>query len=181
MQLTKSEEMIAQLGELDEYFKTAGVICWERPAGNMKIYIFSMVYNTVEALQASYKALRDHIAISFQSQILQSDAERWNLYLVLFVKEIVPEDAKQDIVQDKFSMRKIVYSPVENEVTEEGIGRLIEKELFGVISIRRQEVTGSLSDLLVSNHPLVADALTQFSYMNNRDSLQPLLKVLCNE
>jgi hypothetical protein len=181
MPLTKSEGTIAQLGVLDEYFNTAGVVCWEKPSAGMKIYIFSMLYNTVEELRAGFTSLRDHIAISFQSQTLQSDAERWNLYLFILIKEPVPDDLKQHIVQDKFSTRKIVYSPVENDMTEEGIGRLIEQELFGAITNKRQASAGSLTDLLVTAHPLVADALTKFDYMNNRELLQPLVKVLCNE
>jgi hypothetical protein len=181
MQLVKSPGTIESLAKFDDYFKSSGTECWQSPAGTINLYLFSAFYPTVKDLETKYKELRDHIAVSFQSRMLEKAAERWNLYLLLLVREGVPEDLKQRIIQDKFSTRKIVYSTGQEEITDAYINNLVSQSLLDIDIPVRKIAEGSLTNLLAEKHPKIAVALEKVAFMNNRDYIADLLNILSYE
>jgi len=181
LQLTKSPEIIKNLSEFDDYFKSSNTDCWSSKSGKINLYCFSTFYTTVYDFEKDYKELRDHVAISFQSRTLQSAAERWNLYLLYMVKETVPQEIKQRVVHDKFSARKIVHTTGENTIDDKYIEQIISSSLLD-ISIKPQTPnSNTLNDLMQAEHPEVAAALASFGQMNNRDYLPDLIKLLSDE
>jgi len=181
MQLAKSNEIIKRLSEFDDFFKTSGTECWEAPSGNITLYLFSVVYETVQELQEQYKVLRDHVAISFQSRTLSNAAERWNLYILYLVKEQVPQDIRQIILQDKFSARKMVCSIGQNIINEEYINEQVTKTLLDIEIPQKDLVTDQLEELIIAIHPQVANAVRNIGIMYNRDNIQGLIKILSDE
>jgi hypothetical protein len=140
-----------------------------------------MVFATAEELQANYKAVRDHVAISFQSQELESSAERWNLYLFYIVQEKIEHWLKQEIEHDKFSTRKIVCPNVTGTIDDARIEALIEAELFDFPITQRPVSAGTLRGLLDSAHPVVGQVLSKFADADKAAGLEDLLNILGHE
>lgn len=170
-----------ELSEFDNFFKTSETQCWQTKSGNINLYLFSQIYETVSGLQQHYKELRDHVAISFQSRILDKPAERWNLYLLFLVKEEVPEEVKQAILQDKFSTRKMVCSIGKEEADDAYINALVGKTLIDIEIPKRETSTDQLHQLISDRHPQVAAAIKIFGLINSRDNLENLIKILADE
>lgn len=181
MQLVKSTQTIDALSKFDDFFKTPNIECWEKPSGKIKLYLFSIVYETAHELLDNYKELRDHIAISFQSRSLQNSAERWNIYILYLVKQNVPEEIKQVILQDKFSSRKLVCTTGEIEINDAFINSLVDKTLIDIEIPQRQVEFDQLEELLNSNHPQIAAARNALGLMSNRDNLKTLISFLGDE
>lgn len=180
MQLVKSNQTIDELSKFDDFFKTSGVQCWLKPSGRINLYVFSIIYETATDLYEQYKELRDHVAVSFQSR-RDSHAERWNLYLLYLVKDEVPKDLKQIILQDKFSARKMVCSIKGITITDEYISSLIGKTLIDIEIPQRHVSSDHLEQVIIDKHPQVAEAIQAIGIMNNRDNLQTLIKILSDE
>jgi len=181
MQLAKSPQIIEKLSEFDDYFRTSGTDCWEAPSGNIKLYLFSTIYDTVQELQDQYKILRDHVAISFQSRTLDKPAERWNLYILYFVKEQVPQDIKQIILQDKFSARKLICSVGHNILSEKFMSEQVTKTLMDIDIPEKVSAEAKLEMLIVNEHPRVALAIEKMGLMNDRENITTLIDILNNE
>ncbi|KRB53741.1 MULTISPECIES: ABC-three component system middle component 1 [Flavobacterium] len=180
MQLVKSRQTIEELSKFDDFFNTSGTECWQKPSGSINLYVFSIIYETAAELEKKYKELRDHIAVSFQSK-RDSHAERWNLYLLYLVKEDVPEELKQIILQDKFSARKMVCRIENNQINDDYIKSLIGKTLIDIEIPLRQVSTDQLEQVINANHPEVAQAIQAIGTMTNRDNLQNLINILTDE
>lgn len=181
MQLVKSRQIIDELGKFDDYFNSSGVECWVTVSGKINLYIFSTIYETVNDLEENYRELRDHVAISFQSRTLENPAERWNLYILYLVKEFVPQELRQLILQDKFSARKMVYSTGQDVIGDDYIISLIGKTIIDIEIPERQVSIDRLEEVILSVHPQVAAAINHIQIMTNRDNLQQLIKFLSDE
>jgi len=181
MQLAKSNHIIEKLSEFDDFFKTSAIECRVAPSGNIQLYLFSVVYETAKELQEQYKVLRDHVAISFQSRTLDNAAERWNLYILYLVKEQVPQDIKQVILQDKFSARKMVCSTGQNIINDEYINEQVTKTLLDIEIPQKDILTDQLEELIIATHPQVANAVRNIGIMYNRDNIESLIKILSDE
>jgi hypothetical protein len=169
------------LRKADPYFGSAEIRCWEMPAGKINIYCFSMAVPDEATLMATYKEARDHIAVTFQGQTLEDNAERWNLYLFYFVSGPVSRGAKQQIEQDKFSTRKSVISGYSKNIKDDFIAKTIFEELFQFDFQKRKKPLNHLDTLLKQEHPLVFQALQQLIGADTREALVPLLKILNDE
>lgn len=178
MQLVKSHHTIEQLSAFDEFFKDDRVNCWSADSGKIKIYLFSSIYDTADELAQHYKELRDHVAISFQSRTLEKAAERWNLYLLYLVKEEIPQEVKQNILQDKFSARKMVWFTGDKQIDDNYIKSTAVKSLIDIDIPQRTAQAESLEDIITAKHPQVAAAVQRIDVMNNRNNLESLLKIL---
>ncbi|MBC8988433.1 hypothetical protein H9X96_22000 [Pedobacter sp. N36a] len=181
MQLVNSHQTLDDLSKFDDFFKKPGIQCWQTPSGNINLHLFSIIFETVQDLQEHYKELRDHVAISFQSRTLQNGGERWNLYLLYLVKEQVPEEIKQIILQDKFSARKMVCYTGDNEINDDYVMALIGKTLIDIEIPEREASSDRLEQLIKTDHPQVAAARRTIGLMSNRDNLQTLINLLINE
>ncbi len=181
MPLTKADHILGKLATTDAFFNNPAITCWEKQQGKITIYLFAMVYATAEELLAGYKDIRDHVAISFQSQELASSAERWNLYLFYLVAEKVGQRLKQDIEHDKFSTRKIVCSPTGTGLNDEQIAGLIEAELFDFNIEKRKPAATTLGALLNKEFPSVAAALQKLGNADTTEALPTLLNLLSHD
>jgi hypothetical protein len=181
MPLVKATEMMNSLVSNDEFFAKPGIACWLKGQGKINIYIFSAVYQNEEELVNNFREIRDHVAISFQSQTLDKLAERWNLYLFYFVKDEVSYATKEKVTQDKFSTRKIVCSGFDVELTDAVIAARIDNELFDFAVYPKQAATGTLDELMAAKFPLVQKALNQLSGADTREAIPSLLKILNDE
>lgn len=182
MPLNNADHTLKKLAETDAFFLDPAISCWEKKQGKISIYLFAIIFPTADALLAGYKDIRDHVAISFQSQELASSAERWNLYIFYIVPEKLSHTAKLVIEQDKFSTRKIVCSGVEGEITHEVISGIIEAELFDFKIEKRRIPASNLTDMLNKQFPSVAAALQALGSADTSEALlQPLLKLLSHD
>lgn len=181
MPLVKSPQTIEELSKFDDYFETSGTQCWQVPSGNILLYLFSKIYDTAADLQKNYKELRDHVAISFQSRTLTNPAERWNLYIIYFVKENVPQEIKQSIIQDKFSARKVICSIKEDLINDDYLNSTIEKKLINITIPVRQTSTDNLSSIISEQHPKVAQVIDSIGSMSSRDRINDLINFLADE
>jgi len=181
MHLVNSSQTLDDLSQFDDFFKKPGMQCWQTPSGKINLHLFSIIFETAQDLQENYKELRDHVAISFQSRTLQNVAERWNLYLLYLVKEQVPEEIKQIILQDKFCARKMVCYTGENEINDGYINALVLKTLIDIEIPQREVSSDLLEQLILTDHPQVAAARRALGLMNNRDNLQTLINLLIDE
>src|SRR5690554_1186894 len=91
------------------------VTCWQRKQEKYNIHMFSAVYETADQLIKNYESVRDYVAMFFQSDTLELDIERWNIYEFLIVKQQVGEEIKQQVEQDKFSTRKFLFDGITND------------------------------------------------------------------
>ena len=180
MSLSKADHIIKALTEEDSFFLESGVGCWEKKQAALSIYLFTQVFPDENTLLDNYKLLRDHVAVSFQSQDTISSAERWNLYLVYLVIGQVSETTKQLIEQDKFSTRKIVSSDL-GELNDEIIARQIDEELFQFNFTPKKPAGTSLETLLSEQHREVYKALTSLGSADTYEAIDPLLDFLKNE
>lgn len=178
MSLKQAEQIITRLSEHDDYFKQTAVKCWQKEMGKIQINIFVQTFETTSGLLAGYKLLRDHIAVSFQTQDDIPPAERWNIYLFYFVNEEVPVNVKQVIEQDKFSSRKMVCDDIRSDITDQVIEAQINNDLFEIHISPRPVSSGTLEDMLATKFPIVSNALSEFGNANTYEILTPLLKSL---
>lgn len=104
--------------------------CWKKQQGDFFIHIFTALHNTSDDIEIACDELRDYIAVFFQSQELELDIERWNIYQLHLVRGYISPDLKQKVEQDKFSTRKLVVEQVPDTLNDEGIIQLIDIEMF---------------------------------------------------
>lgn len=176
MQLNKADDIITKLKDNDIDNCSDNLQCWIRLEENYNIHIFTIqLKNEVELLEVK-DDLRDYLAIYFQSQTLEKDIERWNLYLVFFVEESISKDIKQQIEQDKFSMRKLIFDNQTCVLNDEEINQRINTEIFEVELTENLTTSDSLMDSL-SDEDIVL--FTEIERSNG--DINVLLKPLENE
>lgn len=176
MPLKKVNDIIESLIEKDKNIQFEGLECWVYSESNYNIYIFSIQIENQSALLEIHEELRDYIAIYFQSQLLEKDVERWNIYQFYFMKEKIDYVTKQLIEQDKFSTRKIIHDDKNKVLSDNEIIALINEELFDFEMIPRTLASESVDEFLTSmKHQKV------LSILSNRLSDEQLIKTLGHE
>ena len=100
--------------------------CWVRKENNYNLYIFTILVKNEFELESLWLNLTNAIAMYFQSE-LEKDIEKWNIYVIFFVREKVSMDCKYKIEQDKYSSRKIVM----DNIIDINLEEIIESRLFG--------------------------------------------------
>ncbi|MDM1328669.1 ABC-three component system middle component 1 [Myroides odoratimimus] len=148
MPLNKANYIIESLKEKDENIVFECLECWIKEENNYNIYIFSIQLEDKKKLLEIHEELRDYIAIYFQSQFLEKNVERWNIYQFFFIKDKIDEVTKQLIEQDKFSTRKIIHDGLNREINDDDITSIIEEELFKFEYTPRGLATESIDEFL---------------------------------
>lgn len=152
MQLLRAVDELDELRKLDSFFLDEKIGCWYQVIQNFRAFVFTVTCTTEKELSEKYVEVRDHIAVSFQSQTLTRDSERWNLYLFFFVNSSVSEVVRQKIEQDKFSSRKVVCDQV-TDVDDELIRSIVDQKIFGLeIGSSNHRVAFPLSELRSKYH-----------------------------
>jgi hypothetical protein len=181
MQLNKTDFIIKSLKEKDETITFDNLSCWEFKENNYSLYIFSIQLKNQAELLEIHEELRDYIAIYFQSQLLEKDIERWNIYQFFFIEENVDHTTKQKIEQDKFSTRKIVHDGLQKKLSDDEIKILINQELFDFKIEKRPLSKVSIESFLSQDHSLVLSLIDEIGNTKMNDSLEYILKSLGNE
>ncbi len=150
MPLNKANHIIESLQEKDKNITFENLKCWSKEENNYNIYIFSIQLANRSKLLQVHAELRDYIAIYFQSQFLEKNVERWNIYQFFFIKDKIDEVTKQLVEQDKFSTRKIIHDGFDRELSDEEIISLIDVELFNFTVSKRSLDSDSVDNFLKS-------------------------------
>jgi hypothetical protein len=176
MHLVKADEIINNLKQFDNLFSTKKMQCWIKAQANYNIYIFSIQLKDEKELLEIKDDLRDSLAIYFQSQTLEKDIERWNIYQVFFIEESINKNIKQQIEQDKFATRKLVFDNIDNIMTDEEIIKKINSEIFEFKLTKHKSPIHPLIDLLKNE-----DARLFSDIEKSNGDINILLKLLENE
>ncbi|MCT4613568.1 MAG: hypothetical protein N4A49_01685 [Marinifilaceae bacterium] len=118
MQLIKSENTITSLMQFEDFSFYKELHCWIKDERDYNIYVFVIQLKGESELMKIKDDLRDCLAIYFQSQTLDKDVERWNIYQVFFVEEQISKDLKLQIEQDKFATRKLVFDNIGKKLND---------------------------------------------------------------
>jgi hypothetical protein len=181
MSLNKANHFIKSLEEKDETLSFENLTCWEYKEDNYSLYMFSIQLKNQDELLKIHEELRDYIAIYFQSQILEKDIERWNIYQFFFIQEKVDDSTKQKIEQDKFSTRKIILDNLKKSLLDEQIKSLINLELFDFKIETRKIDTDTVDEKLNKEHSTILELIDKIENSNLDDSLELILNSLGNE
>jgi hypothetical protein len=181
MPLNKADHIIQSLRQKDETISFEHLTCWEYKEDNYSLYMFSIQLKNQDELLKKNEELRDYIAIYFQSQILEKDIERWNIYQFFFIQEKVDDNTKQKIEQDKFSTRKIILDNLKKSLLEEQIKSFINLELFDFKIETRKIDTDTVDEKLNKEHSSILALIDKIDYSNHDDSLDLILNSLGNE
>jgi hypothetical protein len=181
MQLNKVDHIIESLKEKDKNIIYEQFTCWEFKEKDYSLYIFSIQLKNQVKLLEIHEDLRDYIAIYFQSQLLEKDVERWNIYQFFFIEENVDHTTKQKIEQDKFSTRKIIHDGLQKKLSDDEIKILINQELFDFKIEKRPISKVSIESFLSQDHSLVLSLIDEIGNNKMNDSLEHILKSLGNE
>lgn len=148
MQLVKVDEIVKNLNKFEEFTAFPNLDCWKKVEENYNIYIFSIQLKNEEELLKIKDDLRDYLAIFFQSQTLEKDVERWNIYQVFFMQEPISLDVKLEIEQDKFATRKLIFDDVQMVLSDQEVEEKIYAEIFDFSINKKIPITDSLLDNL---------------------------------
>ncbi|MEO6546799.1 MAG: ABC-three component system middle component 1 [Ferruginibacter sp.] len=103
-------------------------------------HLFTLVCKNIDALNDYWEDITENIAINFQIT-LDSDIERWNIYLLFLLENEVPKRIKYKIEQDKYSCRKLVEDGLKTkEFSPVYIEQLIQDKIFSVRQISNDKV-----------------------------------------
>lgn len=176
MPLNKAYHIIESLKVKDENIVFEGLECWIKEEDNYDIYIFSIQLEDKKKLLEIHEELRDYIAIYFQSQFLEKNIERWNIYQFFFIKDKIDEVTKQLIEQDKFSTRKIIHDGLHKVINDEDINLIIEEELFKFEYTQRGLATESIDEFLAKKKHIEV-----ISILDKDIDFEELIKTLGHE
>lgn len=176
MPLNKANHIIESLQEKDKNITFENFECWTKKENDYNIYIFSIQLEDNSELLKVHEELRDYIAIYFQSQLLEKNVERWNIYQFFFIKDKIDEVTKQLVEQDKFSTRKIIRDGFKKEISDEEIISQINDELFNFTFNKRSLASDSVDTFLIGRqHDKVV------SILGKEITAEELIKTLDHE
>ena len=182
MPLNKVDHIIESLKEKDETISFENLTCWEYKEDNYSLYMFSIQLKNQKELLKTHEELRDYIAIYFQSQFLEKDIERWNIYQFFFIEEKINHDSKQKVEQDKFSTRKVIYDDRKKSLSDDEIKVLINQELFDFEIAKREINKESVESYLSKDHITILSLIDEIGNEKiNDSSLEQILTSLGNE
>jgi len=183
MQLKIETRVIEYLSKQSEFHSINKLKCFAKEEKSFSLYIFSFFTDTQAELLEKYITVRDFIAIYFQSEYIDKEVERWNLYIFFFVRGNVNLEVKYKIEQDKFSSRKIVIDGIQEDITDEFIRNKIEEELFNFKIEQAQEYTETkIDEILKIKHTAVLNQIEKNKKQKISEvELQLIIEELANE
>ena len=92
-------------------------------SGKGQIHCFFVKISNETLLSKKWREISNFIAIYFQNE-LESEFERWNLYIFYIITTEISNELKYNIENDKFSCRKIV---IENE---DNLNKIISEHIL---------------------------------------------------
>lgn len=179
-EIFEKEEIIEMINKKSNIFRRYEIKAWIKPQKTYEITIFTiLVKNSVDLLN-SWEALTNDIAIHFQSE-LTKNIERWNIYVVFLINELVSKELKYHIEQDKFSSRKIIFDNLDltpNNSKDLNIVSLLDYKLFGFQLSQLKKVENSHKQSIVINiEDMIKNSDTRLyqviKYAKNNSSVKP--------
>jgi hypothetical protein len=167
MSLLQNDEVVSELFEKSSRKqKYSQLKCFEKVVNKNRnnefsIHIFSDYSDSCDELREKWKDVNSDIAWFFQSE-REIDIERMNIYIIYFVKDVVPVTFKSIVEHDKYSTRKMV---VDNFTEYSKSNRIIEKineRLFDKINRdQSNEETSSLLETILTYDKVIADLVVE--------------------
>ncbi|MEX2410975.1 MAG: ABC-three component system middle component 1 [Candidatus Paceibacterota bacterium] len=110
------------------------------------VHVFIIEVQNEELLNEFWKRIRDYIAVYFQNT-MESDYERWNLYLIYVCRDEVSKELKYKIENDQISSRKIIVDNYKDNIDEKTISSLVNRYIKFSFSmpIKNKEVKDEYS------------------------------------
>ena len=95
------------------------------------ISIFSFFFESEKELYDNWEVITSSIAAYYQSELDDEtkEFERWNIYVIFFVRGNVSNQLKYKIENDKFSSRKIVKDNMSDSINTNLISKLISEHI----------------------------------------------------
>lgn len=95
------------------------------------ISIFSFFFESEKELYDNWEVITSSIAAYYQSELDDEtkEFERWNIYIIFFVRVNVSNQLKYKIENDKFSSRKIVKDNISDSINTNLISKLISEHI----------------------------------------------------
>ena len=95
------------------------------------ISIFSFFFESEKELYDNWEVITSSIAAYYQSELDDEtkEFERWNIYIIFFVRGNVSNQLKYKIENDKFSSRKIVKDNISDSINTNLISKLISEHI----------------------------------------------------
>jgi hypothetical protein len=153
--------------------------CWEKQENSHSLYVFSIFITNQQELVDIHTKTKRYIATYIQGLLIDKDVERWNLYLVFFVKDEVDREDKYVIEQDRFSTRKIVLDGINERPSDDEAIELIEETLFELtIDLTPIPVSDSIEELLNDKHSTVFLFNESNKGKNNEDIFEDMVNCL---
>jgi hypothetical protein len=181
MPLNRADYIIQSLNDIDKSMNFDGLTCWEFKEIDYSLYIFVVQLKDQFEVLEIHEELRDYIAIYFQSQLLEKDIERWNIYQFFLIEEKIDDVTKQKIEQDKFSTRKIIHDGLQKTLSDDDIKKLINQELFDFKIEKRYVNSDSIDLYLEVGHPLILKLIDDMGDNKINDSIEQILISLGDE
>lgn len=114
---------------LKDAFKDLKIGLFKAVFGESYISCFYFKSRNENELSEKWQYITSSIAALYQAH-LTDDYSTWNIYLLLVCEEPISRNLQYKIENDKFAMRKIVHSEVENSEKNK-IVELINNEILG--------------------------------------------------
>ncbi len=99
-----------------------------------KVNVFFIGLDDEKTLDIFWDKIRNLIAVYYQSK-LESDFERWNIYIVFVLPIIVGNELKYKIENDQLSSRKIIVDDFVEEFNEEAKNKLLSCYIKNELSL----------------------------------------------
>ncbi len=146
-----SKEILGHLKESERSEEYNDMRCFIKQENKFNIHIFASISENSNSLKRSWKMLNNDLAWYFQAK-LKKEIERWNLYIIYFVKSEVDKDLQYEIEKDKYCSRKIVIDKFDEEENEDVMKNIIIDKLFKIkIGIQGHSGSGNLINIIQEN------------------------------
>lgn len=156
-----SSKVLEFLNETERVEKYRDFRCFIKKENKFNIYIFTTIYEDTDELDKNWRKLSNDLAWFFQAN-LEKDIERWNLYIIYFVRNEVDKNLQYTIEQDKYSTRKIVIDEFCEEDDIIKVKEMISDKLFDIkIGGTRSSDTGNLIKIIQDNDNYLFELLNK--------------------
>jgi len=109
-------------------------------------HLFVLKCGNEEILSSCWEVITETIAIEFQPN-LQKDIERFNIYLIFLLEDVVSKELKYKLEQDKYCCRKLVEDGLgEADFSDQYISDLLNYKIFSIQQMRSSIDIGQLPE-----------------------------------
>lgn len=127
--------------------------------------VFCFICEKEQYLKEKWEDIVSYLASDFQTDF-ETDFERWNLYVLFFIKEACSLDLKYEIENDKFSSRKVVLDNYDIEKRDYRL--VIEEEIFD-LDITLSKMSTNENDNIISKESVILNLINASGNTLNSD------------